>query len=98
MLTPLSRHPCHQHGDQPVEVNVIASSQEDNDAGGQALQWTKQNVIRFQCDDPDIVQMVKWMQHDFPKTCPHTASITLESLWSQHFLPVTEGCIGEWSE
>ena len=78
----------------------MVCSQVDNDAGGRALQWTKQNVIRFQCDDPDIVQMVKWMQHDFPKTCPHTctASITLESLWSQHFLPVTEGCIGEWSE
>ena len=45
--------------------------------GGQALQWTKQNVIRFQRDDPDIVQMAKWMQHDILKTCPHTASITL---------------------
>ena len=44
-----------------VKVNVIASSQVDNDAGGWALQWTKQNVIWFQCDDPDIGQMVKWM-------------------------------------
>ena len=78
---PLSRHPCHQCGGQPVEVNIIASNQVD--AGGWALQWTKQDVVRFQCDDPDIGQMVKWMQHDFPKTCPHTASSTLKSLWSQ---------------
>ena len=76
----------------------MVCSQVDNDAGGRALHWTKQNVIRFKCDDTHNVQMEKWMQHDFPKTCPHTASITLESLWSQRFLPVTKGCIGEWSE
>ena len=75
---PLFSHPCHQHGDQPID-----SSQVDNYAGGWALQWTKQDVIRFQSDDPDIGQMVKWMQHDFPKTWPHKASSTFKSLWSQ---------------
>ena len=54
----------------------------------------KQDVVRFQCDDPDIGQMMKWMQHDFPKTCPHTASSTLKSLWSQKiYLVILDGVL-----
>ncbi|KAL5463883.1 hypothetical protein EMCRGX_G032831 [Ephydatia muelleri] len=51
---PLSRHPCHQCGNQPVTTD-----QRGSNVGGWALQWSKQEVIQFQTDDPDIDGMIE---------------------------------------
>eukprot|EP00731_Ephydatia_muelleri_P029947 Em0021g470a len=53
-----------------------------SNVGGWALQWSKQEVIQFQTDDPDIGQMKRWMK-GLLQTCPHNASKVLKSLWSQ---------------
>ena len=51
---PLSRHPCHQCGDQPLAVNarweVIGHYRGQN-----------RRLCRFQLDDPDIGQKIKWV-------------------------------------
>eukprot|EP00731_Ephydatia_muelleri_P014867 Em0008g587a len=81
---PLSRYPCHQCSNQPVGVHVHATTdQRGSNVGGWALQWSKQEIIQFQTDDPDIGQMKRWMKEALPQTCPHNASKVLKSLWSQ---------------
>ncbi|KAL5486596.1 hypothetical protein EMCRGX_G019098 [Ephydatia muelleri] len=79
---PLSRYPCHQCSNQRVGVHVT-TDQRGSNVGGWALQWSKQEVIQFQTDDPDIGQMKRWMKESLPQTCPHNASKVLKSLWSQ---------------
>ena len=79
---PLSRYPCHQCSNQPVGVHAT-TDQRGSNVGGWALQWSKQEVIQFQTDDPDIGQMKRWMKESLPQTCPHNASKVLKSLWSQ---------------
>ena len=79
---PLSRYPCHQCSNQPVGVHAT-TDQRGSNVGGWALQWSKQEVIQFQTDDPDIGQMKRWMKEGLPQTCPHNASKVLKSLWSQ---------------
>eukprot|EP00731_Ephydatia_muelleri_P029956 Em0021g479a len=78
---PLSRYPCHQCSNQPVGVHAT-TDQRGSNVGGWALQWSKQEVIQFQTDDPDIGQMKRWMK-GLLQTCPHNASKVLKSLWSQ---------------
>ena len=79
---PLSCYPCHQCSNQPVGVHAT-TDQRGSNVGGWALQWSKQEVIQFQTDDPDIGQMKRWMKEGLPQTCPHNASKVLKSLWSQ---------------
>ena len=66
---PLSRYPCHQCSNQPVGVHAT-TDQRGSNVGGWALQWSKQEFIKFQTDDPDIGQMKRWMKEGLPQTCP----------------------------
>eukprot|EP00731_Ephydatia_muelleri_P029955 Em0021g478a len=70
---PLSRYPCHQCSNQPVGVHAT-TDQRGSNVGGWALQWSKQEVIQFQTDDPDIGQMKRWMK-GLLQTCPHNAKL-----------------------
>eukprot|EP00731_Ephydatia_muelleri_P013152 Em0007g462a len=60
---PLSRYPCHQCSNQPVGVHAT-TDQRGSNVGGWALQWSKQEVIQFQTDDPDIGQMKRLLDDE----------------------------------
>ena len=65
----LSRLPCKQCGLAIVNESSCAMLTQDTSAGF-ILVWTQEEIKNFQREDDNLLQVIRWVETDFPSSSP----------------------------
>ena len=76
----LSRLPCKQCGLAIVNESSCAVLTQDTSAGFIPV-WTQEEIKNFQREDDNLLQVIRWVETDFPSSSPKLHS--LQTLWAQ---------------
>ena len=80
----LSRKPCKQCGIYIAHSAAITGTLAASVENTWLLNWSNEELLHQQQNDPDITQVLNWLEDDtLPETFPSSTSHAVQSLWSQ---------------